>query len=48
MIKDVIIRVRAEKKLETKLKKKAKKYEGSYADLIRKKLNDDNDQHLFI
>jgi hypothetical protein len=48
MIKDIIIRVRAQKSLELKLKKKAKKYKVSYADLIRKKLNDDNDKHLFI
>ena len=48
MLKEIIIRVRAEKRLELKLKKKAKKYKVSYADLIRTKLNDDNDKHLFI
>jgi hypothetical protein len=48
MLKEIIIRVRAEKKLKTKLEKKAKKYKVSYADLIRTKLNDDNDKHLFI
>ena len=48
MVKDIFIKVRAEKSLKTKLEKKAKKYKLSYADLVRRKLATDSDEHLFI
>ena len=48
MLKKTIIRVRATVKLRKKLELKAKKYGVSYADLVRTKLNNDDDEHLFI
>lgn len=40
--------VRANDKLKLKLVKKAKRYKLTLSEVMRRKLNDDNDKHLFI
>lgn len=46
--KEQYIKIRDNGKLKGKLKKKAKKYKVTLSDLIRKKLEVENDEHLFI
>ena len=40
--------VRTNTKLVDKLSKKAKRYKLTLSEVMRRKLNDDNDKHLFI
>lgn len=47
-MKDTEIKFRTESKLKEKLVKKAKRYKLSLSEIMRRKLNDDNDKHLFI
>jgi len=48
IMKDTEIKFRTESKLKEKLVKKAKRYKLSLSEIMRRKLNDDNDKHLFI
>jgi len=48
IMKDVQIKFRTESKLKEKLVKKDKRYKLSVSEIMRRKLNDDNDKHLFI
>lgn len=47
-MKETTIKFRTENKLKEKLLKKAKRYKVTMSELMRRKLNDDNDKHLFI
>jgi len=47
-MKETTLKVRTENKLKDKLLKKAKRYKLSVSEVMRRKLNDDNDKHLFI
>ena len=47
-MKETTLKFRTESKLKDKLLKKAKRYKLSVSEIMRRKLNDDNDKHLFI
>jgi len=47
-MKETTLKFRTESKLKDKLLKKAKRYNLSVSEIMRRKLNDDNDKHLFI
>lgn len=47
-MKDERIYLRIESKLKSKLSKKAKRYKLTLSELMRRKLEDNNDTHLFI
>ena len=47
-MKEETLKVRTEAKLRDKLIKKAKRYKLTLSEVMRRKLNDDNDKHLFI
>ena len=48
IMKETTLKFRTESKLKDKLLKKAKRYKLSVSEIMRRKLNDDNDKHLFI
>jgi len=47
-MKEETMKFRTESKLKDKLVKKAKRYKLTLSEVMRRKLNDDNDKHLFI